>query len=90
MKGRRKIKFPYLLGSCWTATSPLMGWRHFQVIAREERKGIVFALLQSVCAAQIKVWISADNLKNRDLWEPGWLPMSELKAANCEAESAGQ
>ncbi|UFP92674.1 TIGR02450 family Trp-rich protein [Gloeobacter morelensis] len=80
MKGRRKIKYPHLVGSKWTAAAKIMGWRHFQVFAREDRKGLVFARLQSVCAVEVNFWVNAKTLKNRDLWEPGWTTLGEMAA----------
>lgn len=79
MKGHRKIKFPHLDGSKWTATRAVMGWRHFQVIGREERGSVVFAHLQSVCDQQVHLWVNARMLRDRDLWEPGWTLLAELK-----------
>ena len=78
MKGQRKIKFPYLLNSKWTSTKKIMGWRHFQVVSREERKTMVFAQLQSVCDPAVNCWMNARMLGNRDLWEPGWTTLTEM------------
>jgi tryptophan-rich hypothetical protein len=78
MKGQRKIKFPHLVGSKWTSVSPVLGWRHFEVTAREDRKTVVFAHMQSVCGPDAHLWINAVSLKDRDLWVPGWTLMAEL------------
>ncbi|MBC8123304.1 MAG: TIGR02450 family Trp-rich protein [Gemmatimonadaceae bacterium] len=79
MKGQQKIKFPHLLASKWTATHETMGWRHFQVMSREDRGNIVFARLQSVCDTGVNVWVNARNLKNRGLWQPGWTPLAQME-----------
>jgi tryptophan-rich hypothetical protein len=78
MKGQRKIKFPHLVGSKWTSVSPVLGWRHFEVTAREDRKTVVFAHMQSVCGPDAHMWINAVSLKDRALWVPGWTLMAEL------------
>ncbi|MDE5079009.1 MAG: TIGR02450 family Trp-rich protein, partial [Trichodesmium sp. St2_bin6] len=39
----KKQKFPYLLGSKWTATQKTWGWRHFQVVNRKNQGQWVFA-----------------------------------------------
>lgn len=78
MKGQRKIKFPHLVGSKWTSVSPVLGWRHFEVTAREDRKTVIFAHMQSVCGPDAHLWINAVSLKDRDLWVPGWTLMAEL------------
>ncbi|MGB6297497.1 MAG: TIGR02450 family Trp-rich protein, partial [Rivularia sp. (in: cyanobacteria)] len=33
----KKQKFPYLLGSKWTSSQKIDGWRHFQVINRKNQ-----------------------------------------------------
>ncbi len=88
-RGTRRIKFPHLLGSKWTAVHAVMGWRHFQVHCRQDRtppnpdgkgsiKGsIVWAQMQSVCDESVQLWVNANTLKNPDLWQAGWLSLSE-------------
>ncbi|MFT0814202.1 TIGR02450 family Trp-rich protein [Synechococcus sp. OH20] len=77
-KPRQKQRFPHLLGSKWTSVQPVMGWRHFQVTARQEGQGgLVFAELRAVCDPQVRLWVNAATLKNRDLWQPGWTPLED-------------
>jgi tryptophan-rich hypothetical protein len=74
----RRIKFPHLLGSKWTAVNAVMGWRHFQVRVRQDRQGnFVWAQLQSVCDPTIELWVNAATLQNQHLWRAGWLSLSE-------------
>lgn len=74
----RRVQYPHLLGSKWTAVQEVMGWRHFQVCDRQDRKGgFVFAELQSVCDPNVRFWINARGLRNRDLWQAGWLSLEE-------------
>jgi tryptophan-rich hypothetical protein len=54
-----------------------MGWRHFQVLNRQERQGTVFAELQSVCDPTVRLWVNARQLRNLNLWQPGWLTLQE-------------
>ena len=75
---RRKQRFPHLMGSKWTAVKPVMGWRHFQVEARQERSGVVFAHLRSVCDDSVSLWLNAKVLKNRRLWTAGWQTLEEM------------
>jgi len=68
----KKRKFPHLLASKWTAVQAVLGWRHFIVCNRQDRHGIIFAELQSVCHPETRIWVNAQTLKNRDVWQPGW------------------
>ena len=78
-KGKhRKQKFPHLLGSKWTAVKPVMGWRHFQVQVRQERAGVVFAHMRSVCDRNVSLWLNAKVLKNRRLWIAGWQTLEDM------------
>lgn len=87
MSGKpRRLKYPHLLGSKWTAVETVMGWRHFQVRNRQDRRGgVVFAELQSVCDPTVRFWINARGLKNQQLWRcdksplarSGWLSLEE-------------
>jgi tryptophan-rich hypothetical protein len=74
----KKQKFPHLLGSKWTATQTTWGWRHFQVINRKNQGQWVFAELIASCDDSVRFWINAQQLKNRNLWLPGWKTFNEL------------
>lgn len=83
----RRIKYPHLLGSKWTAVQEVMGWRHFQVLNRQDRKGrIVFAELQSVCDPNVRFWINAQGLRNQQIWQSGWLSLDESSPQTDESE----
>jgi tryptophan-rich hypothetical protein len=78
-KKPRQQKFPHLLGSKWTSTQPIMGWRHFWIRNRQDQRGsVVFAELQSVCDPTVRFWINAKGLKNPALWQAGWLALPEI------------
>lgn len=73
----KKQKFPHLVGSKWTARHKTLGWRHFQVANRKNEGGIVFAELVAACDPEVRFWINAKGLKNRDLWTAGWQSLQE-------------
>jgi tryptophan-rich hypothetical protein len=72
MKGKQQLFFPHLVGSKWTATQSIQGWRHYQVHAREDRKPFTFALMRSVVDEKVQFWVNAKVLKDRSQWEAGW------------------
>ncbi len=82
----KKQKFPYLLGSKWTATQKMWGWRHFQAVNRKHDGKWVFAEMVSSCDPTIRFWINAQSLKDRTQWQPGWQSLAEM-SADSEDES---
>lgn len=74
----KKQKFPHLLGSKWTARQKTFGWRHFQVINRQDGGQWVFAELVSSCDPSVRFWINAKQLKDIDLWQAGWKTLQEM------------
>ena len=78
----RKQKFPYLLGSKWTARQNTWGWRHFQVVNRQDRGKWVFAEMVASCDAQVRFWINAQQLKDKSLWQAGWKSLQEINQSN--------
>lgn len=72
-------KYPHLLGSKWTALEKTFGWRHFEVVNRKNEGKLVFAELVSSCDPSVRFWINASSLKDRQLWQAGWTPLSEMK-----------
>ena len=81
----QKQKFPHLLGSKWTAKQKTWGWRHFEVVNRTNQDKWVFAQMVSSCDNTVCFWINAQQLKDRDLWTPGWTTLTQL---NQEANSS--
>jgi len=71
-------KFPYLVGSKWTAQQKTWGWRHFEVVNRKNQGKWVFAELVASCDKNVRFWINAQQLKDTDLWQPSWKPLKEL------------
>jgi tryptophan-rich hypothetical protein len=76
----KKQKFPYLLGSKWTARQKTWGWRHFQVINRKNEGKWVFAEMTASCDENVRFWINAKQLKDSSLWQAGWLSLQEVSS----------
>jgi tryptophan-rich hypothetical protein len=73
----KKQKYPYLMGSKWTAQEPTFGWRHFWVINRKNAEGVVFAELTAACDPTVRFWLNAKCLKDLQRWQPGWQCLDE-------------
>jgi tryptophan-rich hypothetical protein len=74
----KKIKYPHLLQSKWTATQKMWGWRHFQVINRQNEGDQVFAEMVSSCDSTVRFWVNAKALKDRAQWQAGWQTRQEM------------
>ena len=79
MSKKRKQKFPYLVGSKWTAKQNTWGWRHFQVVERKNQGKWVFAEMVASCDPQTRFWLNASQLKDDSLWLPGWKTLQEIE-----------
>jgi tryptophan-rich hypothetical protein len=80
MSKKQKRKFPHLIGSKWTATQKTWGWRHFQVVDRQNQGKWVFAEMVASCDPQTRFWLNASQLKDDSLWLPGWKTLQEMAA----------
>ena len=78
MSKNQKQKFPYLIGSKWTASQKTWGWRHFQVINRKNHGKWVFAEMEASCDPLTRFWLNASQLKDDSLWLPGWKTLQEM------------
>jgi tryptophan-rich hypothetical protein len=87
MSKKQKQKFPYLVGSKWTAKQKTWGWRHFQVIDRKNEGKWVFAEMVASCDPQTRFWLNAAQLKDDSLWLAGWKPLQEIKLVEEDAKS---
>ncbi|MEG3439111.1 TIGR02450 family Trp-rich protein [Pannus brasiliensis CCIBt3594] len=85
-----KQKFPFLLGSKWTAKQKTLGWRHFQVVNRRDQGKWVFAELVASCDPSARFWINAKQLKDPEIWEAGWKTMTEMARPDSEDEMIWQ
>ena len=79
MSKKRKQKFPYLVGSKWTAKQKTWGWRHFQVVDRKNQGKWVFAEMVASCDSNSRFWLNAVQLKDDSLWLPGWKTLQEIE-----------
>lgn len=73
----KKQKYPYLIGSKWTAQEKTFGWRHFQVVGRKNQGSMVFAELVAACDSDVRFWLNAQSLRDRQLWQLGWKSLAE-------------
>ncbi len=73
----KKSKYPFLMGSKWTAKESTFGWRHFEVVSRKNQGGMVFAELVSSCDPSVSFWVNAKTLRDRQLWHPAWKSLAE-------------
>jgi len=77
----KKQKFPYLVGSKWTSVQETFGWRHFVVTNRKNEQdsaqNLVFAELKATCDDSVRFWLNAKSLRDRNLWRPGWIALTE-------------
>jgi tryptophan-rich hypothetical protein len=74
----KKQKFPYLVGSKWTAQQQMFGWRHFQVVNRKNQGKWVFAEVVAACDPEVRFWLNANLLKDRSQWQAGWQSLQEM------------
>lgn len=79
MSKKQKRKFPYLIGSKWTAKQKTWGWRHFQVTNRKNQGKWIFAEMVASCDSQTRFWVNASQLKDDSLWLPGWKTLQEIE-----------
>jgi tryptophan-rich hypothetical protein len=86
----QKQKFPHLLGSKWTAREATFGWRHFQVVNRQNEAKWVFAELVSSCDPAVRFWINANVLKDRRRWLAGWKTLEEIQAIDAQEHPHSQ
>ena len=78
----KKQKFPYLVGSKWTAQQTTWGWRHFQVVNRKNQGQWVFAEMVAACDPAVRFWLNAQQFKDRHLWQAGWQSLQEMTEAD--------
>ena len=61
------------LNSKWTSVDKFKGWRHYQVrnVLKKKKQLELFA----VCDKKISFNISMDDIKNKNIWLPGWIEL---------------
>jgi len=75
----KKQKFPYLVGSKWTAQRKVDGWRHFQVVNRKNQSKWVYAEMVAACDPNVRFWINAKLLQDGLQWQVGWQSLQGLE-----------
>ena len=78
----KKQKFPYLLGSKWTAQQKVDGWRHFQVVNRKNQGKWVYAEMVAACDPQVRFWLNANVVHADCWWDAGWETFAELQSTD--------
>ncbi|MBD1907946.1 TIGR02450 family Trp-rich protein [Trichocoleus sp. FACHB-90] len=76
---QKKLKYPHLVGSKWTAQQKTWGWRHFQVVNRKNQGKFVFAEMVASCDPNVRFWTNAKILKNPSEWQAGWQTLHEMR-----------
>ncbi|WP_081980727.1 TIGR02450 family Trp-rich protein [Neosynechococcus sphagnicola] len=84
----RTLKFPYLVGSKWTAHRKVDGWRHFRVVNRKNLENWVFAEIVAACDPKVRFWLNAQLLKEPTLWQTGWRSLQEAAATEIPVPEA--
>jgi tryptophan-rich hypothetical protein len=74
-------RYVHLVGSKFTATAPVEGWRQFHVVGLRKVGGGYDAELRASCDAAVEIRIPAKALFNREVWSPGWKLLSGLEGA---------
>jgi tryptophan-rich hypothetical protein len=74
-------QYSRLVGSKWTATREVLGWRHFHVISvQREQEGGYGVELAASCDMQKRARVTTGVLLNPAEWTPGWTPLSQLSS----------
>ena len=68
----KKQKFPYLVGSKWTARQKVYGWMHFRVVNRKHQGKWVYAEMVAACDPKVRFWMNAKLLNDNSQWKTGW------------------
>lgn len=73
----RYSKKLFELNSNWTSRKKRQDWNHFRISSR--RKGTVGIELEmmAVCDRSVRFWVSLAELKDAELWQPGWQDCTE-------------
>ena len=56
--------------SKWTSIKKLNGWKHYEVLNVNKKRGIVE--LFPPCEAKTHIFINKEVLKDKKLWKRGW------------------
>ncbi|GAQ88812.1 hypothetical protein KFL_004610070 [Klebsormidium nitens] len=95
---KNPVSMEKIEGSQWTAMERTLGWRHFRVAGKRRGPEAAAAggsaawLVEMVatCDPSARLWINAQNLRDREHWSMGWLQKAELAARTDEDSEAGK
>lgn len=76
--------YAHLVGSKFTAATPIDGWCQFHVVGLRKVEGGYDAELRASCEATVELRIPAKALFNREVWSRGWKRLSELTSSVSE------
>lgn len=65
-------KKQFEINATWTAVKPRSGWRHYRIAGRRKAEHGLEIEMMSVCDRSVRFWIPNEELKNSELWQPGW------------------
>ncbi len=60
------------INSNWTSLVKREDWRHYRISGRRKVAQGVELEMMAVCDRDIRFWVAIEELKNSELWEPGW------------------
>ncbi len=60
------------INSNWTSLVKREDWRHYRISGRRKAGQGIELEMMAVCDRDIRFWIPIEELKNNELWEPGW------------------
>jgi tryptophan-rich hypothetical protein len=62
----------------WTRQESTLGWRHFRISGvRHSNSGRELELM-AVCDRRARFWLMESELKNGEIWAPGWIDLAKL------------
>ena len=63
-------RISHLQRSKWTSLKKINGWKHYEVLNVDKKRGIVE--LFSACEASNHIFLNKEVLKDKKQWERGW------------------
>ena len=67
---KKHNRISHIQRSKWISLEKLNGWRHYEVLNVDKKRGIVE--LFSACEADNHIFINKEVLKDKKLWKRGW------------------
>ena len=67
---KKHNRISHLKKSKWTSIKKLNGWKHYEVLNVNKKRGTVE--LFPPCEAKTHIFINKEVLKDKKLWKRGW------------------